>query len=323
MKDKVIQAARELGLEVDVKPEPDTPPSAEEKRWLPAPTPSRAQLLAEALFERATVPQEIVRGARALVRGPRRIAEAALGNAAGVGSMVRAGLRPAPKTPYNERIGPHRRFTWVRMQLDAVKAIKNSLGGTVNDVMLATVAGALRRHLLRRGVDATALELKAMVPVSVRSEEARGTLGNQVAAMMAPLPVGIEDAVEPLGEDPAGEALQLVLRARLGQRRVAHVVAEVEVRVVDPARPSLAERHERELLPVARHEVEAGVDPRDDLVVRRRRPLESHDRAHVHVRGLVLQVQEGRVEPRQPVVRHASQPLSFPGAIHYAARVRR
>ena len=180
----------------DVKPEPDTPPSAEEKRWLPAPTPSRAQLLAEALFERATVPQEIVRGARALVRGPRRIAEAALGNAAGVGSMVRAGLRPAPKTPYNERIGPHRRFTWVRMQLDAVKAIKNSLGGTVNDVMLATVAGALRRHLLRRGVDATDLELKAMVPVSVRSEEARGTLGNQVAAMMAPLPVGIEDAVE-------------------------------------------------------------------------------------------------------------------------------
>src|SRR3954449_11425703 len=179
----------------DTKPEPDAT-AADEKRWLPAPSPSRAQLLAEALVERATVPSEIVRGARALVRGPRRIAESALGSAAGVGSMMRAGLRPAPKTPYNERIGPHRRFTWVRMQLADVKAIKNSLGGTVNDVMLATVAGALRRHLLRRGFDVTGLELKAMVPVSVRPQEARGALGNQVAAMMAPLPVGIEEPVE-------------------------------------------------------------------------------------------------------------------------------
>jgi diacylglycerol O-acyltransferase / wax synthase len=181
----------------DTKPEPDAPPPAEKKRWLPAPTPSRAQLLGEALYERATVPAEIARGARALVRGPRRIASAAAGSLAGVGSMVRAGLSPAPKTPYNERIGPHRRFTWVRMQLADVKAIKDGLGGTVNDVMLATVTGALGRHLRRRGVDVSPqLELKAMVPVSVRPEAARGALGNQVAAMMAPLPVGLEDPVE-------------------------------------------------------------------------------------------------------------------------------
>jgi WS/DGAT/MGAT family acyltransferase len=180
----------------DTKPEPDTQPPPEEKRWLPAPTPSSAQLLGEALYERATVPAEIIRGARALVRGPRRIAESAVGSLAGVGSMVRAGLSPAPKTPYNERIGPHRRFTWVRMQLADVKAIKNALGGTVNDVMLATVTGALTRHLRRRGVDVTAdMELKAMVPVSVRPQEARGALGNQVAAMMAPLPVGLDEPV--------------------------------------------------------------------------------------------------------------------------------
>ena len=183
----------------DTKPEPDAPPPAEKKRWLPAPTPSRAQLLGEALYERATVPGEIIRGARALVRGPRRIAGAAVDSLAGIGSMVRAGLSPAPKTPYNERIGPHRRFTWVRMQLTDVKAIKNALGGTVNDVMLATVTGALGRHLRRRGVDVSPeLELKAMVPVSVRSEEARGALGNQVAAMMAPLPVGLDEPVERL-----------------------------------------------------------------------------------------------------------------------------
>jgi WS/DGAT/MGAT family acyltransferase len=186
-----------MSILFDTKPEPDAPPPAEAKRWLPAPTPSRAQLLGEALYERATVPAEIARGVRALVRGPRRIAGAAAGSLAGVGSMVRAGLTPAPKTPYNERIGPHRRFTWVRMQLADVKAIKNALGGTVNDVMLATVTGALARHLRRRGVDVPAdMELKAMVPVSVRAEEARGALGNQVAAMMAPLPVGLEQPVE-------------------------------------------------------------------------------------------------------------------------------
>ncbi len=183
-----------LSILFDTQREP-TPVAAEEKRWLPTPTPSPAQLLGEALVERVTVPAEVVRGARALVRGPRRIAGAAIGSAAGIGAMVRAGLSPAPKTPYNERIGPHRRFTWVRMQLSDVKSIKNELGGTVNDMMLAIVTGALGRHLRRRGVDVAGMELKAMVPVSVRSEEARGALGNQVAAMMAPLPVGEGDAL--------------------------------------------------------------------------------------------------------------------------------
>jgi diacylglycerol O-acyltransferase / wax synthase len=173
------------------KPAPQQDPSA--KRWLPQPAPSRAQLLAEALIERTTVPGEIARGARALLRTPRRIAQAMVQNVVGVGALAWAGLSPAPRTPYNTRIGPHRRFTWVRMELTDVKAIKNALGGTVNDVMLAIVAGALGRHLRRRGEDVDGLELRAMVPVSVRADEARGALGNQVAAMMAPLPVGCDE----------------------------------------------------------------------------------------------------------------------------------
>jgi WS/DGAT/MGAT family acyltransferase len=171
-------------------PVPDPP-----RRWLPRPLPSRGQLLAEALFERATVPAEVVRGVRAVFRAPRRIASAAVGAAAGIGAMARAGGSPAPPCPYNVSIGPHRRFTWARCQLADVKAIKNSLGGTVNDVMLAIVTGALRRDMQRRGEVIDDLELRAMVPVSVRSEEARGALGNQVAAMMAPLPVGVSDPV--------------------------------------------------------------------------------------------------------------------------------
>src|SRR5437763_2515640 len=179
----------------DTKPEPETPP-APGKRWLPRPMPSESQLLAEALIERATVPGEIVRGVRALFRGPRQILGGMRDALVGVGALAWAGLGPAPTTPYNTQIGSHRRYAWVRMSLDDVKGIKNSLGGTVNDVMLATVTRALRRHLRRRGVTTDDLQLKAMVPVSVRAPEARGTLGNQVAAMMAPLPGGCEDPLE-------------------------------------------------------------------------------------------------------------------------------
>jgi diacylglycerol O-acyltransferase / wax synthase len=178
----------------DTSPEPVAPPDTGE-RWLPRPLPSSAQLLGEALVERATVPSEIVRSVRAVLRGPRLVAEGLRDTAVGVGAMAWAGLNPAPPSPYNKSIGPHRRFTWVRVNLTDIKAIKNELGGTVNDVVLATVAGALGKHLRRRGQNTDGTELKAMVPVSVRADVERGALGNRVAAMMAPLPVWCQDPV--------------------------------------------------------------------------------------------------------------------------------
>jgi WS/DGAT/MGAT family acyltransferase len=178
----------------DTSPEPLTPAGPGD-RWLPRPLPSRSQLLGEALLERATIPTEVVRSVRAVFRGPRRILEAAREAAVGVGAMAWAGLNPAPSSPYNAPIGPHRRFAWVRANLRDIKAIKDSLGGTVNDVVLATVAGALGRHLRRRGQNTDGLELKAMVPVSVRQDLERGALGNRVAAMMAPLPVWCQEPV--------------------------------------------------------------------------------------------------------------------------------
>src|SRR5215216_1654568 len=178
----------------DTSPQPVTPTGPGD-RWLPRPLPSRTQLLAEALLERATIPTEIARSVRAVFRGPRRVFEAAREAAVGVGAMAWAGLNPAPSSPYNKPIGPHRRYTWVRANLADLKAIKNELGGTVNDVVLATVAGALGKHLRRRGQSTDGLELKAMVPVSVRADVERGALGNRVAAMMAPLPVWCQDPV--------------------------------------------------------------------------------------------------------------------------------
>jgi WS/DGAT/MGAT family acyltransferase len=172
----------------DTSPDPAAPTDPG-RRWLPRPLPSSAQLLGEALVERATVPGELARTVRAVLRTPRQIAEGAVHAAAGAGAMAWAGMNPAPPSPYNAEIGPHRRFTWVRTELADMKAIKNELGGTVNDVVLASVAGALGRHLRRRGHATDGLELKALVPVSVRSEGHSGDLGNQVAAVMAPLPV--------------------------------------------------------------------------------------------------------------------------------------
>jgi len=178
----------------DASPEPAAPPDPGD-RWLPRPLPSRVQLLGEALVERATAPGELARSVRAVFRAPRRMLNGARDAAVGVGAMAWAGLNPAPPTPYNRPIGPHRRFTWVRADLADLKAIKDELGGTVNDVVLATVAGALGHHLRRRGQRTDGLELKAMVPVSVRTGIERGALGNRVAAMMAPLPVWCQEPV--------------------------------------------------------------------------------------------------------------------------------
>jgi WS/DGAT/MGAT family acyltransferase len=178
----------------DTSPDPIAPADPGSP-WLPRPLPTGAQLLGEAIVERATVPAEAARSVRALFRAPRAMARQAVETAAGVGAMAWAGLSPAPTSPYNQPIGPHRRFTWVRASLDDIKAIKNDLGGTVNDVVLTVVSGALGRHLRRRGVSTEGLELKAMVPISMRPQEHAPDLGNQVAAMMAPLPVWCQDPV--------------------------------------------------------------------------------------------------------------------------------
>jgi diacylglycerol O-acyltransferase len=177
------------------EPVPSSPPTP----WSAKPLPGQAKLLGEALVERSTVPAEMARGARALLRAPRRAVSQVKDGLTSVGATTLAGINaPAPPSPFNVDIGPHRRYTFVDAQLAELKAIKDSLGGTLNDVVLASVSLALGRYLRSHGHDTEGLELKAMVPVSVRSKAQRGALGNQVAAMWAPLPVGVESPAEAL-----------------------------------------------------------------------------------------------------------------------------
>jgi diacylglycerol O-acyltransferase / wax synthase len=172
-------------------------PTAPAPAWSAKPLPGPAKLLGEALIERSTVPAEMARGVRALLRAPRRAVSQVKDGLASVGATTLAGINaPAPPSPFNVDIGPHRRYTFVDAELARFKAIKDSLGGTLNDVVLAAVSLALGRYLRGHDHDTDGLVLKAMVPVSVRSKEQRGALGNHVAAMWAPLPVGVENPAE-------------------------------------------------------------------------------------------------------------------------------
>jgi WS/DGAT/MGAT family acyltransferase len=175
----------------DAEREPAETPKPLE-RWVSEPEPTDAHVLTEALLERAIYPREIARGLRRIMRGPRRALQKATDAAVAAGTFAWTGIG-APKSPFNFEVGSHRRFAWVRASLADMKHVKNQLGGTVNDVILAAVAGALGRYMRSRGHPTVGLELRAMVPVSVRTREERGALGNRVTSMMVPLPVWCED----------------------------------------------------------------------------------------------------------------------------------
>ena len=195
----------------------------------------------------------MVRGARALLRaaaqGRSRRSRTAL---ASIGATTLAGINaPAPPSPFNVEIGPHRRYTFIDADLDQFKAIKDSLGGTLNDVVLASVSLGLGRYLRRQGHDTEGLVLKAMVPVSVRANSQRGALGNQVAAMWAPLPVGVENPAECLRRSPrAMEDLK-----KSGQAVGAQVLTNLAgLRAADDPQPGRAPAGSPAVLQPRRHE---------------------------------------------------------------------
>src|SRR3954453_307083 len=107
------------------------------------------------------------------------------------------GFFAAPNTSFNTALTPHRSFAFTSLSLSDVKAVKNALGVSVNDVVLALCAGSLRRYLEANG-ELPDEPLVAMVPVSVRTDEQKGTLGNQVSNMLCTLATEIDDPLERL-----------------------------------------------------------------------------------------------------------------------------
>ena len=174
------------------------PNKVEPEPWTPQPNPTGAELVADGVKDFVKAPLSALGRAAGAVQSPGRALRGARDAAEAIGEVAWANLNPAPQTPLNVPIGPHRRILWVHSSLADFKRVKNSLGGTVNDVVLTVVAGALRRWLQSRGVRTEGLELRALVPVSIRSEDEQGALGNRIAAMRGPLPVYVDDPVERL-----------------------------------------------------------------------------------------------------------------------------
>jgi diacylglycerol O-acyltransferase / wax synthase len=213
----------------DVKPVPE--PAESDHERLPSPEPSTATLVAKGAEDLIRAPVGLLRRIEHAVEHPQETVKRIADAAEAIGEIGWSFANPAPDVPLNVEIGSHRRFEWVRVDLAQFKKIKNALGGTVNDVVLAVVTGALREWLQGRGIRTEGLELRAQVPVSIRSADERGQLGNKLAVMRAPLPVYIDDPVARLGR--VREAMQGVKQSKQA------LGAEVISRFNDFAPPTL------------------------------------------------------------------------------------
>jgi WS/DGAT/MGAT family acyltransferase len=192
-----VSGVQLLGVIFDPSPNPAPPPPAPEAIPTP-PLPTGSAQVWRALADGAATSIEGLRQLGDLLRHPATAWEELRATVTGLSELLRLGLAPIPPTPFNGFVGTLRRIEWATFDLNQVKAIKNRLGGTVNDVILATISGALRRYLEGRGVNPDRVELRAMCPVNLRTPAEHLKLGNRVSALMAPLPVGIFDPLERL-----------------------------------------------------------------------------------------------------------------------------
>jgi WS/DGAT/MGAT family acyltransferase len=177
--------------------DPDARP-AKTRRWRPTPAPSTLEILAGSAKGVATSPVELARAAKAAVAAPRHVAATAL---AGVTAGHRA-LRGGSAKSLNGPIGPSRRYTWTSYSLADVKRVREQLGGTLNDVVVATAASGFRALLLSRGEDLEGRSVRVIIPIALHARDARGTAvaaglyENRITGVFADLPVGEPDPVE-------------------------------------------------------------------------------------------------------------------------------
>lgn len=167
---------------------PDAPPGTPEP-WEPSPQPTGQDLVASAIEEQVTHPvQAVFHAVETTVRAPVRVAMELAATVTGVSGILGLGQRPAG--PFDGPIGPARRFATTEAPVQRFKDVKNALGGTVNDVVLTAVAGAVNRLLRERGEPVRGRQLRALVPVSVRATGERGAIGNRIAPAFVDLPIG-------------------------------------------------------------------------------------------------------------------------------------
>ena len=173
---------------------PDEREPGEVSRYVPRPPPGNLELLRDEVARYAAGPLDAARRIRDML-GEEKPVEELRGALAGLREFLGQGLTMASGTPFNQPIGPHRRFDSLAMSLADVKAVKDKLGGTINDVVLATVAGGMRRYLRRQRLDPSQLDFRVSAPVSMRTDADPGGMGNRVSAWIVSLPIDEPDAV--------------------------------------------------------------------------------------------------------------------------------
>jgi diacylglycerol O-acyltransferase / wax synthase len=183
-----------------LSPNPDDTAIEAAPAWTPRPAPSGLDLFSREAARRIEKPLALARSLAGGLRKPTALAAEVASTASAAATTLTSALAGSAETPLNRPVGPNRRLEWVSFDLADVKAVKNALGGTVNDVILATATGAMRSFLEMRGVDVESIDFRAVVPVNVRSDAERGTLGNRVAAWIVSLPLAEHDATARLAE---------------------------------------------------------------------------------------------------------------------------
>ena len=174
-------------------------PAPQLSAWRPRPVPSSMELAMGELQRRAGAPVALARSVAWALAHPGEAIRTIRDTAEGAVEAVAGKIRPASNTPLNlEEVGPHRRVDWIRFDLEEVKAVKNHLGGKVNDVVLAIVAGAIRRYLRSHRTAVNGLDFRVVVPINTRPASALGALGNRVVPTLARLPLEICDPRERL-----------------------------------------------------------------------------------------------------------------------------
>jgi diacylglycerol O-acyltransferase len=181
------QSGAEL-LQVMMSPTPDHD-LREAPPYIPRPAPSGIELWLDQWAHRFRLPLDALRTLRDFGSQAPDLQREFVTRVNALAELVGYAIRSASDTPLNGRIGPHRRVDWLSMPLDEVKAVRRVFGCSVNDVVLATVTGAVRAYLIRRRVNPDHLDFRVSAPVSVRRDEERGTLGNRVSSWILRLPI--------------------------------------------------------------------------------------------------------------------------------------
>ncbi|HEY4223132.1 MAG TPA: wax ester/triacylglycerol synthase family O-acyltransferase, partial [Myxococcota bacterium] len=228
-------------------PHKNAPDLVDAPLWCPRPAPGARSLAVAALRDQVAAPIEapfaIARSLWAKRNGgsvDQSVDDGAFGRAKETAKLLLGGLKPllsiaaagrAPVSSINVPLSAHRRWETLAFDLGAVKQVRASLGGTVNDVVLAVVAGAMRTFLMARN-ESVVEDLRVMVPVSVRPQQDRGKLGNQVAAIFCDLPVH---------EASAAERLRIVSKTMTGLKQTKQAVGALALtKLSDFAPPTLA-----------------------------------------------------------------------------------